>query len=131
MSHNFQESDEQAKAENKKNRGKCLRILFCVAAMASVISITIADLADPSRRLSSLSDYFGEMIGGLLTIYLFSLFFFAIVRLIRGGDAPMAGLGTGIAAALLLLCTGSGNDVLLIKKNYDAVHTENTGPSQP
>jgi hypothetical protein len=96
----------------------------------ATINIDIADIASPGAYSSSTAYYWGGLTGATITTYIFSLFFFAIVRLIRGGSAPFAGLGTGIAAALLLFGITTHKDASLIDKSYEATHAEDTGSSQ-
>lgn len=115
---------------NVKNRNKCLLILFFISAFLATDSIEISDIANQGRYSSSTAYYFGGIIGALIWIYLFSLFFFAIVRSIRGGSAPFAGLGTGIAAALLLFGITTHEDARVIDKSFEATHVEDAGSSQ-
>lgn len=130
MNKDIQASPSQAKGAKGSGLAKCLAILCIVSFIASVIDLTVEDIAVPSRRLSSVEYYLGEIMGGFVTVCLFSSLFFAVVRLIRGGSVPTAGLGTGIAAALLLFYIMSKDDLHRIEERYNATHVEDVGSSQ-
>lgn len=130
MNQDDQEREREAKSIKGKNRNKCLLILFLTSLVLASISVEIADIASPGTYSSSTAYYWGGITGATITTYIFSLFFFAIVRLIRGGSTPLAGLGTGIAAALLLFGITTHKDANLIDKSYEATHAEDAGSSQ-
>lgn len=130
MDENLQETAGSRGLENEKNRNHCFLTLLLTAAALSVIDGVIAGIARPNHFFSSTRYFLGEAMGTFITIYFFSLLIFSIVRLIRSGSAPLAGLGSGIAAALLLFAIGSHDDASLLVQHLTPAHAEGTGSTQ-
>ena len=75
MNKDIQASPSLAKGAKGSGLVKCLAILCTVSFIASVIDLTIEDIAVPSRRLSSVEYYLGEIMGGFVAVCIFSSLF--------------------------------------------------------
>lgn len=125
MDQNLQDRAGSRDPENEKNRNRCLMNLLLTAIALAVTHEIIAGIARPSQVFASMRYFLGEVLGALTFIYLISLLFFSIVRLIRGGSTPSAGLGTGIATALLLFAIASHDDANLVVQHFAAAYVHN------
>lgn len=125
MDENIQEKSGSRGFEKGKILNSGFLILLLIVADLSIISVIISGIARPDQAFSSLSYFLGGVTGTFLIIYFISLLSFAFVRLIRDGSAPLAGLGTGIATALLLFAIASHDDAELVVQHFVAAFVEN------
>lgn len=127
MDENLQDRAGSRDPENEKNRNRCLMNLLLTAIALAVTHEIIAGIARPSQVFASMRYFLGEVLGALTFIYLISLLFFSLVRLVRGGSTPSAGLGTGIATALLLFAIASHDDANSVIQHFAAAYVDNAG----
>ena len=130
MQQGLQTAPEDIKAANRENRDNCHRTLCFLSIAAAVLVTIVLDIAIPERRSSSISNYFTEMLIQFVIIYLISLVPFTGVRLIRGRSVPTAGLGTGIAAVLLISGIGVYGEFSKGARPHSASHVEDVGSAQ-
>lgn len=122
---NLQDRAGNRDPEHEKSRNRCLINLLLAAITLAVTHEIIAGIARPNQVFASMRYSLGRVLGAFIFIYLISLLFFPIVRLIRGGTTPSAGLGIGIATALLLFASASHDDANSVIQHFAAAYVDN------
>jgi len=102
MQKNTPETIQQTKAPKSNDRTKCILILLFLSLAASVVMAVTTGQRIHADYAFGTASFIGEQFGFALGLFLVSLLFFAVVRSMRKGSVPTAGLGTGIVVALIL-----------------------------